>query len=47
LVLLGAGTLILFAAMFTGGRRKLDRWEAAILLGIYLLYTGWLIANEL
>ena len=47
LYLLGGGTLTLFAAMFTGGRRKLDRWEAAILLAIYLFYTGWLIAKEL
>ncbi|HCE58961.1 MAG TPA: sodium:proton exchanger [Prolixibacteraceae bacterium] len=46
LYLLGIGTLMLFVAMFTGGRRKLDRWEAAILLAIYLLYTGWLIAKE-
>ena len=45
--ILAAGTLVLFIAMFTGGRRKLDRWEAAILLAIYLSYTGWLIAKEL
>jgi cation:H+ antiporter len=45
--LLAGGTLVLFIAMFTGGRKKLDRWEGAVLLGIYLIYTGWLIAREL
>lgn len=45
--ILAAGTLALFIAMFTGGRKKLDRWEAAILLIIYLAYTGWLIAKEI
>jgi len=47
LYLLAGGTLVLFIAMFTGGRKKLDRWEGAVLLGIYLLYIGWLIAGEL
>lgn len=46
-ILLIIGTIVLFLAMFTGGRRKLDRWEAAILLIIYFLYTSWLIAKEL
>ncbi|KAF0238646.1 MAG: inner membrane [Prolixibacteraceae bacterium] len=46
LYLLAGGTMVLFIAMFTSGRRKLDRWEGAVLLGIYLLYTGWLIAGE-
>jgi cation:H+ antiporter len=45
--LLAAGTSLLFAAMFTGTRKKLDRWESAILLVIYLAYTGWLIAGEI
>ncbi len=44
-VLMG-GTLFLFLAMFTGNRKKLDRWEAGILIGFYILYTGWLIARE-
>lgn len=47
LYLLAGGTLVLFIAMFTGGRKKLDRWEGAVLLGIYLLYTGWLVAGEI
>jgi len=47
LYLLAAGTFLLFVAMLTGVRKKLDRWEAAILLIIYLVYTGFLIAKEL
>lgn len=46
LYLLAGGTLVLFIAMFTGGRKKLDRWEAAILLAIYIFYTVYLIAGE-
>jgi cation:H+ antiporter len=34
------GTLLLLAAMFTGKKKKLDRWEALILL---LIYTGYVI----
>jgi cation:H+ antiporter len=45
--LLAGGTLFLFAAMFTGGRKRLDRWEAVILLIVYLTYTTWLVAKEL
>jgi len=47
LYLLAGGSLVLFIAMFTGGKKKLDRWEGAVLLGMYLLYSGWLIAEEL
>ena len=47
LYLLAGGTLVLFIAMFTGGRRKLDRWEAAVLLAIYIFYTIYLIAGEI
>ena len=47
LYLLAGGTLVLFIAMFTGGKRKLDRWEAAILLAIYIFYTVYLIAGEI
>ena len=36
---LAAGTVALFLLMFTGGRKKLDRWEAAILLSAYILFT--------
>lgn len=47
LYLLGGGTLLLFIAMFTGGKRKLDRWEAALLLIAFLVYTGYLVMQEL
>ena len=44
-ILIG-GTVFLILAMFTGKKRKLDRWEAAILLGFYLIYTGYLLSAE-
>jgi cation:H+ antiporter len=45
--LLLVGTLLLFVAMFTGGKKRLDRWEAGILLFFYLGYVGWRIAAEM
>lgn len=45
--LLLGGTIFLFFAMFTGKRHRLDRWEATILLSVYLLYTGYLVGMEL
>ncbi len=39
LLILITGTLLLFIAMFTGIRKKLDRWEAALLLMLYLSFT--------
>ena len=47
LYLLAGGTLLLFIAMFTGGKKKLDRWEAAILLATYIAYTVYLVQNEI
>ena len=38
-----AATVILFLTMFTGKRRKLDRWEAALLLLGYVAYIGYLV----
>ncbi|MEX0844742.1 MAG: calcium/sodium antiporter [Balneolaceae bacterium] len=46
LYLLGGGTLLLFIAMFTGQKKKLDRWEAALLLVIFVAYTGFLLMQE-
>ena len=46
LYLLGIGTLLLFIAMFTGKKKKIDRWEAVILLTIYIGYTIYLIAAQ-
>lgn len=45
--LLAGGTAFLFIAMFTGGKKKLDRWEAGILLLVYLGYTAILIGKEI
>ncbi len=47
LYLLAIGTLLLFIAMFTGKRKKIDRWEAIILLAIYVGYTFYLIKGEM
>ncbi|WP_127844683.1 calcium/sodium antiporter [Psychroflexus aestuariivivens] len=43
LYLLFGGTLFLFVAMFTGGKKKLDRWEALVLLGSFIAYTSYLV----
>lgn len=43
LALLALGTLFLFLAMFTGQKKKLDRWEAVILLITFIAYTIYLI----
>ncbi|MGQ7868519.1 calcium/sodium antiporter [Sunxiuqinia sp. sy24] len=45
--LLCIGTLILFIAMFTGKKKKLDRWEAGLLLLIYAGYFMFIISKEL
>lgn len=45
--LLAGGTLLLFVAMFTGKKKKLDRWEAFVLLAAYLVYTVFLVMQEL
>lgn len=37
------GTIFSFTAMFSGGKKKLDRWEAAILLISFIGYSVWLI----
>jgi len=44
--LLGAGTLFLFVAMFSGMKKKLDRWEAVLFLLTYIGYTIYLIYKE-
>jgi cation:H+ antiporter len=40
---LGGATVVLMIFMFTLNTRKLDRWEAFILLGGYIAYTLYLI----
>jgi cation:H+ antiporter len=47
LYLLAGGTAFLFIAMFTGKKKKLDKWEAFILLAVYIGYTALLISKEL
>ena len=47
LYLLFFGTLLLFLFMLIGGKKRLDRWEAGILLLIYLAYTVYLITREI
>lgn len=47
LYVLAGGTILLFAYMFTGKKVKLDRWEAIMLLAIYISYTIWIIQAEL
>ncbi len=47
LYLLAGGTAFLFVAMFTGQKKKLDRWEAGILLISFFLYNTILIAREM
>lgn len=41
------GTIFLIIAMFTGKRKKLDRWEALLLLSFYVIYTIYLVTKEL
>lgn len=45
--ILTGGTIFLFLGMFMGGKKKLDRWEAAVLLIFYLAYTTYLVLQEL
>lgn len=47
LYILIGGTIFLLIAMLTGQRKKLDRWEASILLGFYMFYTVYLVMNEI
>ncbi len=43
MLVLVLGTLLLFIAMFTGKKRKLDRWEAAIMLLCFVGYTFYTV----
>ncbi len=46
LQVLVASTVLLMIFMFTLNSRKLDRWEAALMLGAYLVYTIYLISID-
>lgn len=41
-ILIG-GTIFLFLAMFTGKKKTLDRWEAGLLLLVYLMYVSFFV----
>lgn len=43
---LGASTVLLMIFMFTLNTRKLDRWEAAIMLVLYVAYTLYLLDSD-
>jgi cation:H+ antiporter len=43
---LSFGTILVFIAMFSGKKRRLDRWEAGILLLMYVGYTILLINEQ-
>ncbi len=47
LYILIGGTIFLFTAMLTGKKKKLDRWEAAVLFGFYIVYTVYLVLKEI
>ncbi len=47
LFILIGGTVFLLTSMLTGQRKKLDRWEAGILLGFYFFYTLFLVMKEI
>ncbi len=44
---LAGGTIFLFIAMFTGKKKQLDRWEAGILLIAFILFTKYMLGNEI
>ncbi|MFW5757227.1 MAG: calcium/sodium antiporter [Bacteroidota bacterium] len=46
LILIG-GTGFLFISMLTLQRKKLDRWEAGVLFGFYIIYTIYLVMKEI
>jgi cation:H+ antiporter len=46
LMVLGASTVVLIIFMFTLNTRKLDRWEAFLLLGLYIMYTVYLVSSD-
>lgn len=47
LYILIGGTVFLLLFMLTGQKKKLDRWEAAVLFGFYTIYTVYLVLNEI
>ncbi len=46
LLILTAGTIFLFSAMFHGRKKKLDRWEAALMLVFFIGYMVYIVGQE-
>lgn len=46
IVILLVGTLFLFIAMFIGKRNQLERWQSALMLVFFLIYTIYLVWKE-
>jgi cation:H+ antiporter len=46
LLIMAAFTLLLFIAMFTGKRKKLDRWEAMVLAISFLGYMIYIVSRN-
>lgn len=46
LIVLIMVSLILFLTMFTGKKHSLDRWEAGLLVLLYILYTVYLVIRK-
>jgi cation:H+ antiporter len=47
LYILIGGTIFLLTSMLTGKKKKLDRWEAGILFGFFVMYTIYLVMKEI
>jgi cation:H+ antiporter len=47
LYILAGSTVLLMVFMFTLNTRKLDRWEAAIMLVLYIAYTLYLLDSDI
>ncbi len=46
ILLLIAGTILLFGTMFVGKRHLVERWVAIVLIGIFLLYMAYLMVKN-
>lgn len=46
IILLVGATVFIFISMFTGGKKQLDRWEAALLVMTFVVYMVYLIIRQ-
>lgn len=44
-IVIVVASLLLFVYMFTGGRRRLDKWQAVIFLAMYAAYMGFAVVR--